>query len=302
MTVSYRKRSSYHWPIALSVVLMLLNVALMVLWIVFFAQLNRYSALTIGTVVFGVILIGLSFYMVLAIKEVRVNRRQANFIDSVTHELKSPIATMKLYLETLQMRPIESGQREEFYRVMEAELERLDSLITHLLEVARLDVIGEETQPEDVPLEPLLERCARRACEHHNKDVDRVFTFDAEPVVINSKRLVLEMIFGNLFDNAIKYGASDPAIDVEVRGHKRGRVVVRVSDNGPGVPTELRRKIFNLFYRGGNELQRTQKGTGLGLYIVRTLVHLLKGSVSVHDRNQRPGSTFEVILPGRVQA
>jgi two-component system, OmpR family, phosphate regulon sensor histidine kinase PhoR len=107
------------------------------------------------------------------------------------------------------------------------------------------------------------------------------------------------MIFGNLLDNAIKYAAPDPAVAVEVRIGKPGRVVTRICDNGSGIPPNQRKKIFKMFYRGGNELERTQKGTGLGLYIVRTLVHLLKGKVSVQDRAGGKGSVFEVDLPGR---
>jgi signal transduction histidine kinase len=82
----------------------------------------------------------------------------------------------------------------------------------------------------------------------------------------------------------------------------RNRIVVRVSDNGRGVPAELRKKIFKLFYRGGSELERTRKGTGLGLYIVRTLVHIMKGSVVVSDRPAGTGSVFEIELPGRAAA
>ena len=107
VVVPLRKRRSFRWPITLSVVLMTLNVALMVCWIVMLAHLNSYAALTIGTVVFALILVGLTFYLILTIKEIRLNRRQANFVDSVTHELKSPIASLQLYLETLQMRTMD---------------------------------------------------------------------------------------------------------------------------------------------------------------------------------------------------
>src|SRR5690606_33495712 len=106
----------------------------------------------------------------------------------------------------------------------------------------------------------------------------------------------LEMIFGNLLDNAVKYSGRPAKVDVQVRVSHR-RVVTRVADNGPGVPPHQRKKIFDLFYRGGNELERTRKGTGLGLYIVRTLVHFLRGRVTVYDRLGQPGSIFEVDLP-----
>lgn len=184
---------------------------------------------------------------------------------------------------------------------MAGELTRLNSLISQLLEVGRLDAIGHQSQPVDVPLEPLLRQCARAASANYKRDEAQVFTFDIEPAVVNARPMVLEMIFGNLIDNAIKYAAPDPAVDVQVRIEKRGRVVTRICDNGSGVPANQRKKIFRMFYRGGNELERTQKGTGLGLYIVRTLVHLLKGTVSVRDRDGGKGSVFEVTLPGRAE-
>ena len=110
------------------------------------------------------------------------------------------------------------------------------------------------------------------------------------------------MIFGNLLDNAIKYGSTLPEVQVEVTAKPRGRIVTRITDNGAGVDPELKKKIFRIFFRGGEELKRRQTGTGLGLYIVRTLVHTLKGRIRVHPRDDQPGSVFEVELPGRVAA
>ena len=132
---------------------MALNVTLMICWIVLLARQTGWGALIVGVVVFAVILLGLSFYLVLIIKEVRLNQRQANFVDSVTHELKSPIASLKLYLETLEMRSVTDEQRNRFYHVMGEELDRLDHLISQLLEVGRLDAIGEHAEAEDISLE-----------------------------------------------------------------------------------------------------------------------------------------------------
>jgi signal transduction histidine kinase len=198
----------------------------------------------------------------------------------------------------MRQETLSAAQRAECYGVMAAELDRLERLINQLLEVGRLERIGQESDPEDVALSPLLARCAKAAATHHKCDEAEVFRFDVEPAVLHARPMVLEMIFGNLLDNAVKYAGRPAKVDVQVRVRHR-RVVVRVADNGPGVPPDQRKKIFDLFYRGGNELERTRKGTGLGLYIVRTLVHFLKGRVTVYDRFGQAGSIFEVELSGR---
>lgn len=298
MSVLIRKRRTLHLPITLSVVLMGLNIALMVCWIVFLAKSFQYTALTIGTVLFALVLVGLTIYLVLSIKSIRLHQRQVNFVDSVTHELKSPIAAVRLYLDTLRLRTLDAAQKTECYDVMEAELTRLELLINQLLEVGRLERLGQENDPEDVNLAPLIQRTLRGASTRHKVDESDVFQLDIEPAVVHARPMVLEMIFGNLLDNAVKYAGAPPKVDVQVRVRHR-KVVVRIADNGPGVPRDQRKKIFDLFYRGGNELQRTRKGTGLGLYIVRTLVHFLKGRVTVYDRFGQSGSIFEVELPGR---
>ena len=275
---------------------MTVNVTLLVLWIVLLSREAVLSALAIGTVAFAISLVGISFYLFLTIKEIQLNRRQANFVDSVTHELKTPIASLRLYLETLQLRDLDYTQRTEFYDVMENELTRLDSLINQLLEVGRLDAIGQDADPEDIDLEALLRRCAETASGHHKCDPREVFTFNVEPTVIHSRPMLLEMIFGNLMDNAVKYSGKQPRVDVSATIRDGGRIEVLIEDNGEGVDPDMRKKIFRLFHRGGDELRRTTRGTGLGLYIVRTLVHLLKGHVVVRDREGQAGSVFEVEL------
>lgn len=278
---------------------MTLNVAMLIGWIVMQVQASGWGALIVGVVIFALILVGLSFYLFLMIKEVRLNQRQANFVDSVTHELKSPIASLKLYLETLEMRPVSDEQRAKFYRVMDQELERLDHLITQLLEVGRIDAIGEQSDPEDILVDSMLRRCGGAACAHHKRDEVETVVYDIQPAVLYARPLVVETIFRNLMDNAIKYAGDPPRVEVSVRVTDRGRVVARIADNGDGVPPELRKHIFGMFFRGGSELTRRQKGTGLGLYIVNTLVRQMKGRVSVHDRPGQSGSVFEVDLPGR---
>ena len=119
-----------------------------------------------------------------------------------------------------------------------------------------------------------------------------------QPAVMQARSNDLEMIFRNLIDNAIKYSSPQPKVEVEL--HVRdGRITTRISDNGPGIPINLRRKIFGRFVRLGNELERKQAGTGLGLFIVRQLVRRMRGKITVRGRGNQKGTVFEVELPKR---
>lgn len=279
--------------------LMSINVALMAVLIVQLARQSSWLALTLGSIALAISLFGISFYSFLTIKEIQLNRRQSNFVDSVTHELKTPIAALRLYLDTLLMREPEAADRREFYETMNTELQRLDRLINQLLEVGRLDAIGHQTAPETIRLEDLLRQCAITACLNHKQEFSEVFRFEVAPLALTSRRLVLEMIFGNLLDNAVKYGGNPPRVTVHAFSRGRDRVVVRIRDNGIGVAAENRLRIFQMFVRGNDELHRTKTGTGLGLYIVKTLVSLLKGRVTVLEAENGSGTVFEVTLPGR---
>ncbi len=294
-----RKRSHLKLPIWTSVVLGTLNLTLMLVLIILLANEHSWLALILGSIALGISLFGISFYSVLTIKEIQLNRRQSNFVDSVTHELKTPIAALRLYLDTLLMRDLGEADRREFYETMETELERLDRLINQLLEVGRLDAIGSQTEPERVNLSDLLTDCAEVACRHHKYNLAEVFTFELAPLKLDARRMLLEMVFGNLMDNAVKYGGDPPMVHVSAMVRGRDRIVVRVHDHGAGVPEAQRHQVFQLFFRGSDELQRTRKGTGLGLYIVRTLVGIMKGRVTISDGPDGVGSVFEVSLPGR---
>ena len=290
------RTSSLKWPIALGVVLLSLLVALLVFWIIGQATTGHMALLAIGTVFFGIVLAGVVGYLVLTVQQVQLTRRQANFIDAVTHELKSPIASIKLCLQTLDMRRVSQEQQQEFHKFMLEDLQRLDSLIDHLLAAARLDSFEEEPL-QYVDVEALLRTCIAALVRRYALAEDQI-QLDLQPCAAHVRPRDLEMILNNLLDNAAKY-AGDPAkLAVEVAPRSANRIVIRVSDNGKGIRFELRRKIFERFVRGGSELERTTKGTGLGLYLVRSLVSKLKGRISVHSRGPLRGATFEVELPG----
>lgn len=302
MATYFRRRSTFHLPITLSLSLIALNVTLMICWIIVLSQGAKWTAMTVGIVAFTLILAGLLVWLVLSVKEIALNNRQANFVDSVTHELKSPIAALQLTLETLSMRQLTDEQRTEFYGIMSKELKRLDQLISQLLEVGRLDALGENEEPTVIRLDQILPHMAETACSQRQLDARKVFTFNVPPTAIQARRMVLELILTNLIDNAVKYGGAPPEVRVEVEPVGSRRIRIRITNNGEGVPLEDRKKIFRIFYRGGSELERRQKGTGLGLYIVHTLVKKMAGRVYLQDRpDDLPGVMFVVELPGRVE-
>ncbi|WP_146507202.1 sensor histidine kinase [Thalassoglobus neptunius] len=300
MATYFRRRSKIHLPITLSVSLMVLNVTLMICWIIVLAQRSLWGALTIGVVAFTLILAGLSAWLVLTLKEIGLNNRQANFVDSVTHELKSPIASLQLYLETLRMRNLSEEKRDEFHGVMANELRRLDSLISQLLEVGRLDALGDNDEPADIEIAPLLHQYAETACLNWNVKLEDVFTFEVEPVRVKAKKIVLDLVFANLVDNAVKYAGTPPEVVIRVKPHGRSRVMIQLANNGTGISPDDRKDVFQIFYRGGSELERRRKGTGLGLYIVNTLVKKSHGRIQIKDRlNGNPGCMFEIEIPNR---
>jgi len=245
--------------------------------------------------------VGVVLYLILSIKAINLTRRQSNFIDSVTHELKSPIASMKLCLQTLSRRQVGLEEQAGFFRFMVEDLDRLDRLINQLLDAGRMESGGLDRDQEDVPLAPLLRDCANTVCLHYRMPVETV-RFDIEACTVRAWRLDLDILFRNLIDNAVKYGGREPQVEVTLRPLPPSRAVVRIADNGRGIPHKFRHTIFNRFERLGLELEREKAGTGLGLYIVRTLAKRLHAKIRIRDRDAGPGTVFEVQLRGAIPA
>jgi len=298
-------RRSLSLPIALGIIMITVVVILTVGWVVLsvFGALTAerlrvlyWSLLPVGATFLLVLLVGVVIYLVLSVKAINLSQRQSNFIDSVTHELKSPLASMKLCLQTLSRHQLSEKQRADFYRYMLDDVERLDRLIDQILQAARIESRHNGRTPEAVPLVPLLEKCVETVCACYRLPAG-IVRWDTKPLAACAARADLELIFRNLIDNAVKYAGEDPEVGVVVRAGRKGRVVVEISDNGPGIPARLRRRIFGRFVRLGSELRRHKPGTGLGLYITRTLVRLWHGRIRVNDRRPPPGTVFEVELP-----
>ena len=177
------------------------------------------------------------------------------------------------------------------------DLQRLHNLIDHLLDAARLDQRPWSTTPKISSLRRDWRRCAESMSQRYRLPPETIRR-DLAPAWVRARPADLEIVFRNLLDNAVKYAGEVPEVGVDLRPSD-GRVTVRISDNGPGIPPPLRRKIFGRFVRVGNELERAKPGTGLGLYIVRTLVRRMHGKITVRGRRHGPGTVFEVELPAR---
>ncbi len=295
-------------PLSLPINLAIIMLVLLALIVVFFlvtpgsSGATYYTLLVLGLVFLGLVIAGVVIYLTLSIKAINLNRRQSNFIDSVTHELKSPIASLKLYLQTLSRRPVSAEEQAEFYRFMLDDVERLDLLINHILSAARLEKGSPAESAERINLSELLTSCVEEVCKRYRVSPE-IITMDLAECWVLGNRLDLGLIFRNLIDNAIKYAQPDDprcGLTSEYRPDK-GTAIVRISDNGQGIPGPLQRKIFGRFVRLGTELERKQPGTGLGLYIVRTLVDRWKGRIQVNS-GEAGGTMFQVTLPNATSA
>ncbi len=301
------ERLSLKLPITLGVAMIVILVALIVGWVllaVFGAMRESqhapayWTVLSIGSTLFVMVLVGVVIYLVLTIKAINLNRRQSNFVDSVTHELKSPIASLKLCLQTLSRRSLDKSQRETFVDYMLDDVERLDGLITRLLAAGQISSRAKPGETERLRLDELVGEVVDSAVQRFALPDDAI-SASLVPCRLEANRIDLEMVVRNLVENAIKYGGSPLCVNIEL-AVVDGHAVLAVEDNGAGIPRSLRGKVFGRFVRLGSELERKQTGTGLGLYIVRTLIDRMGGAVSIDDA-LRGGASFKVRLPGGIR-
>ncbi len=300
-------RRSLGWPITLGVVLISSIIVLGVGWVLvsISAALGSQNAafywalLAVGVSLLILVLVGVIIYFALAVKAIALSQRQSNFIDSVTHELKSPLASLKLYLQTLIRRPVPPTEQSDFHRFMLQDVERLDTLIDHLLDAAKTMHRPASSIAEATRIVPVLKEAAIRVADRHNVHHDCIVINveqELEDVFVQGREADIEIVFRNLIDNAVKYSLPEPHVDATVEVTKKSRVLVRVADNGPGIPIADRGQVFRRFVRLGSELERATPGTGLGLYLVKSIVKQLRGRVFVKGRLTKRGTVIEVDL------
>ncbi|MFM6945620.1 MAG: sensor histidine kinase [Flavobacteriales bacterium] len=226
-------------------------------------------------------------------KEFELQKRQNNFLLTVTHELKTPLAALKLYLQTLQKHSLTDEKKEQIIDGALSENERLVQLIENILNTSRAENKAFELRKEKLQLLDFFNALTERYQKRY-KEL-RLDIQIADHLNLVADPQMLETIFSNLLDNAIKYGGAQQKISIQAIGLDRF-VNITVTDEGPGIAAHERSHIFEKFYRIGNEDTRKAAGSGLGLYLVSELVHLHNGQVRCQE-NHPKGCVFEVILP-----
>ena len=260
---------------------------------------RRVLPLVFGILAFALIISGIIVYTVFLVRELRRNDQHDAFINAVTHELKTPIASIRLYLETLQSRALSEAQQREFYRIMLLDTDRLQRTVEQVLKagVAGQRVALQHRVPVDIAslAAEVLETARLR---HHLLPETLALSIPATPagLWVDGDAEELRTALSNLLDNAVKYSADQVHIAVEVATPTPETVWVRVMDRGVGIPRTQLKRIFNRFYRFQTRGSKV-KGSGLGLYIVRSIVKQHGGRVFAASEGEGKGSTFTVELP-----
>ena len=226
-------------------------------------------------------------------KEIDAVQQRRNFLLSITHELKSPIASIKLILETFLKRKLEAKHIDQLSKNALSETERLNDLVNDLLLAAKVETTYQPNL-EKININQFLQDIIIRLRNKYPK-VHFAFRKPSNPVFIHADKTGLTSVVVNLLENAVKYGSENPEI-ITLLHNDDNRIRIEFLDNGIGIPVNEKSKIFNRFYRVGNEDTRKTKGTGLGLYIVDQIVRAHQGTIKVTD-NRPKGSTFTIFLP-----
>jgi signal transduction histidine kinase len=244
----------------------------------------------------ALIISGVVVNTVFLVREIRRNEQHNAFINAVTHELKTPVASIRLYLETLQKRPVEESKRNEFYRTMLDDSDRLLATIEQILRTGRVG--GGARKPNRLPIDiaGLVAGCVARARTLHSLPPESLEYHAAPPMTIRADLDEVSAAVSNLIDNAVKYSGSNVKVEVELE-QVDGNVLVRVRDEGPGIPTGELKQVFKRFYRVPGALASRVKGTGLGLYIVRSVAKRHGGRAWAESEGLGRGSTFVLQLP-----
>lgn len=297
MPVSGRRKSIAFF-ITLGACLVALATALNVGWIIL--NWREVAMLVLGIVFFLLIIVGLVLNTTFLIREIRRNEQHDAFINAVTHELKTPLASTRLYLQTLKTRDINEEQRQEFYDVMLADNDRLLKTVEQVLRAGRAGVRGRPLNKANIDLSAIVNECVDIARTRYNLDTNSLSyteSLDGEAARVLGDEDELRAAVTNLLDNAVKYSHKEVKLSVEVAALDNKHVAVRIGDRGIGIPAAQLKRIFKRFYRAPGRFMARVKGTGLGLFIVRSVVEKHGGRVFAESAGPGRGSTFTIQLP-----
>ncbi len=289
-----RRRKTAIFFLILGIILSVLAILLNIGWILL--NLRQVALLVFGVIFFAIIITGLILNTIFLVREIRRNEQHDAFLNAVTHELKTPIASIKLYLETLKSRDLPREKRQEFYDIMLEDNERLLGTVEQVLQASRAREKQREMNLSEVNLSDTIRETVDkvRSQQHLDEGVIRL-TVPPEKISVLGDRGELQTAITNILDNAVKYSPGEPRIAVKLKS-SGSEAEIYIRDNGIGVGRADLKRIFKRFYRVPNKAVEV-KGTGLGLPIVRSIIERHGGRIKAQSRGEGKGTTFVIQLP-----
>ena len=289
------RRKSIAFFISLGVGLISVIILLYVGWVLF--NWRHGILLFLGALLLSMIIAGIVLNTTFLVREIRRNEQHDAFINAVTHELKTPVASIRLYLETLQTRDVDEAKRKEFYQIMLDDSERLLSTIEQVLRTGRIGPASRKLNVSRIDLDSVVRECLARARALHHVPPEGLRYEPGPPAAVMGDLDEVRAAVSNLIDNAVKYSVPDVNVTVATANVEGKYVSVRVRDQGVGISKVELKQIFKRFYRVPGPLANRVKGTGLGLYIVRSVAKRHGGRAWAESEGPGRGSTFVLQLP-----
>jgi len=295
------RRGAIAFFLSLGLILVALAIALNVGWILL--NWREGVLLIFGIIFFALIIAGMVVNTIFLVREIRRNEQHDSFINAVTHELKTPVASIRLHLETLQRRPLPEPQKQEFYRLMLSDADRLTETVEQVLRAGRAGDKKAGREKSEVNFSKLVRECMDTARTRHHLPPENLRYkegagngSDSDLRVRGSADDLRTAVF-NVLDNAIKYSGEKVDVQVHLEAPDDKRVVLRVRDRGVGIPSDDVKRIFGRFYRVTHRSLAHVKGTGLGLFIVKAIAKKHGGKVFAESDGVGHGTTIVLELP-----
>lgn len=292
-----RRRKTAIFFLVFGISLSALALALNVGWVLL--NIREVALLVLGMIFFALIITGIVLNTIFLVREVRKSEQHDAFLNSVTHELKTPIASIRLYLETLKTRDVSPEKQQEFYDVMLADSDRLLNTVDQVLSASKTGETRSRYDVEELDIGKLLEDSAAIVRSRYNLDPASIRVAETEDGLrILGDADELQTAFVNLLDNAVKYSPDGAKISVRVKASPiRNRIDIFFKDNGIGMEAAELKRVFKRFYRIPQADVKKVKGNGLGLFIVNSIIKKHGGSIKADSKGAGRGSTLIVQLP-----